>query len=446
MNKTGKPFGHTLIVGAGPAGIHMAVDLARRGWCSDIGLLNREGVRNEQIHAKLKKHGNLIKAVGDSPAASDAGGEACLDIYYAGYLQVEDHWNTIVLATPADRYPDAAAALRLSERAAAKRIVLLSPGIGSALLLQSALGTDSDRFEIVSLSSYYAASRLDQSEDRALTVIVKGKKKKIELGTSCPSSPFAAEMKRFVEELGIQCGMSASPLEAECSSITTYVHPPFFMNRISLEEIFNVRPSKKFMYKLYPEGPITPHSIRSMTLLWKELSAVIRSLGIEPLNLLRFLNDNYPVRVETLSSTDIDRFPEAEPIEQEYMLYVRYASIQIDPFSDPDENGRYYDFSAFPYEQVKPDGHGGWSIPRVPYEDYMRLKLMKELGEAQGIIMKEADTLIHNFENAAIDFADRHGGMSFPLQKITVQTKRNARQIIDQLAWRGKRKEGVNNA
>ena len=49
---------------------------------------------------------------------------------------------------------------------------------------------------------------------------------------------------------------------------------------------------------------------------------------------------------------DIEHFEILPDILQEYLLYVRYTAILIDPFSQPDENGHYFDFSAVPFKQV----------------------------------------------------------------------------------------------
>nr|WP_165279916.1 opine metallophore biosynthesis dehydrogenase [Paenibacillus protaetiae] len=164
------------------------------------------------------------------------------------------------------------------------------------------------------------------------------------------------------------------------------------------------------MYKLFPEGPIMPESIRHMVLLWKEISGLLRSLGAEPVNLLKFLNDdNYPVREESLTREELERFPEMEQIKQEYLLYVRYASILIDPYSEPDENGRYYDFSAFPYERAACDLQGRWTVPRVPYEDYCRIKLLTELARLTGDPMETANKLAALFENQLSRFVEEKG-------------------------------------
>ena len=155
------------------------------------------------------------------------------------------------------------------------------------------------------------------------------------------------------------------------------------MNEFSLNEIFGTEASSKYMYKLYPEGPITQHTIREMLALWKEISTLILLLQARPLNLLKFLNDdNYPVHEITLSRDDIEHFTEMSTIKQEYLLYIRYSSILIDPFSQPDEHGKYVDFSSFSYKQVNKNKEGKWVIPRVPYEDYKKIKLLYHLGKS----------------------------------------------------------------
>ncbi|MEJ7443121.1 opine metallophore biosynthesis dehydrogenase, partial [Staphylococcus warneri] len=70
-------------------------------------------------------------------------------------------------------------------------------------------------------------------------------------------------------------------------------------------------------------------------------------------NLLKFMvKENYPVRPETLNEADISQFESLPSVKQEYLLYVRYSAILIDPFSQPDQEGRYFDFSAVPFKQL----------------------------------------------------------------------------------------------
>ena len=56
-----------------------------------------------------------------------------------------------------------------------------------------------------------------------------------------------------------------------------------------------------------------------------------------------------------MREVDIENFENLPAIHQEYLLYVRYTAILIDPFSNPDDQGAYFDFSAVPYKHVDTD-------------------------------------------------------------------------------------------
>ncbi|MGA3603293.1 opine metallophore biosynthesis dehydrogenase, partial [Lysinibacillus agricola] len=96
------------------------------------------------------------------------------------------------------------------------------------------------------------------------------------------------------------------------------------------------------------------------------------------LNLLKFMvGDNYPLQPASIARQDLESFEQLESIHQEYLLYIRYASLLIDPFSTPDQEGRYHDFSAVPIRKIFLNHEGTWDIPRRPKEDYYLLKIMQ---------------------------------------------------------------------
>ncbi len=76
-----------------------------------------------------------------------------------------------------------------------------------------------------------------------------------------------------------------------------------------------------------------------MRLMWKEMMAILQAFRVPSVNLLQFMvKENYPVRPETLDEGYIEHFEILPYILQEYLLYVRYTAILIDPFSPPYEN------------------------------------------------------------------------------------------------------------
>ncbi|WP_028545580.1 opine metallophore biosynthesis dehydrogenase [Paenibacillus taiwanensis] len=424
-----KSFGNTLIVGVGPAGIHAAVDWSKHS--NQVGLLNRKGIRANQIQQELEQNEYAIYADLQTPQARHLSSGTTVSCFYNGYEDVEDIWHTLVLCTPSDSYTQVIQQLNLAAMMRLRTIVLISPGIGSNLLLQRALGQHAASIELISFSTYYASSRFPFHENTMLKTVVKGMKRKIIVGTNRKDSKITPILKAMLEAQTIQCELAATPIEAESRSITTYVHPPFFMNEYSLNEIFGSHISRKYLYKLYPEGPINQHTIRSMILLWKEISELLLCFGVKPLNLLKFLNDdNYPVHEVTLSRADIEGFPQMEPIQQQYMLYIRYSSILIDPFSEPDEQGKYVDFSAIPYKQAEVDNNGHWYIPRIPYEDYKKLKLLCSLGQLLGVQMKHALALVELFEDKLATFIEEKGADRFAFDMMTDDTEEQAATIL----------------
>ncbi len=74
----------------------------------------------------------------------------------------------------------------------------------------------------------------------------------------------------------------------------------------------------------------------------------IKKLKVPSVNLLKFMvKENYPIRYETMREVDIENFENLPAIHQEYLLYVRYTAILIDPFSNPDDRGAYFDFLPY---------------------------------------------------------------------------------------------------
>lgn len=397
-------FGNTLIAGAGPAAAAVSVQAAKAGFSKEIGIANRAGDHSEQLKDHFDSNGFELHSLFARHLDQNLSGKAAVNHFYGSLDQVDDRWETIIVCTPSDTYYEVLKEMNIHCLKKAKRIVLLSPGIGSASKIIDRLTLD---IEVISLSAYYAATKYS-AEDR-FTAFTKAVKKKVYAGSSIKDSSFVHILAEFIRSIGTGAEVLSSTIEAEARSITTYVHPPLFMNTVAMREILRGSKSIKSMYKLYPEGPITQHAIKAMNDLWKEISAVVACFGAKPINLLQFLNDdNYPVHEYTVSRNDIDQFPAFSPEKQEYLLYIRYTSILIDPFSVPDENGTYFDFSKVPFAQVKRNRSGKWALPRIPLEDYHKLKLVTELAFMAGIQMPVAHSLLRTFEEETAQFSEKY--------------------------------------
>ena len=92
------------------------------------------------------------------------------------------------------------------------------------------------------------------------------------------------------------------------------------MNDFSLQAIFDEKTMTKYVYKLYPEGPITYRMIHQLLNYWKEMMAIVSHFDIQPLNLLKFMvDDNYPLLPASIARQDIENFNKLESIHQEYL-------------------------------------------------------------------------------------------------------------------------------
>lgn len=430
-------FGNVLVAGAGPAAIKIISDISKE-INGRISIVNRSGERSRLMKQACEKHGYIVtsKMVGSNvqPHLKSVV-RTKISGYYEGWQELRDIWDTLVICTPSDGYIRVVQEMIKQGLYKIKQIVLVSPGLGSSLLVNSLLREAGLSVEVISLSSYYAATKWETADGLNLTSITKAVKRKIYAGSSYVQSKFLELVQTWLNELGVECRPVSSPLAAESRSITTYVHPPLFMNDFSLGQILSLKPSSKSMYKLYPEGPISQHSIRAMLCLWKEISALVTSLSVAPVNLLKFLNDdNYPVHEFSISREEIEQFCSLSTDRQEYLLYIRYSSILIDPFSTPDQHGKYFDFSAVPYPQIQiTSAQGGkWKIPRIPLEDYKRLKLICRLAETAGIPMPQGQQLIGNFERRLAEFVHETGENRFDDELYSDDTANDAKTIWEE--------------
>jgi hypothetical protein len=240
-------------------------------------------------------------------------------------------------------------------------------------------------------------------------VITTGVKRKVYIGSTVPSSTYVQRLSELFERLHISLAVMFSPLEAETRNISLYVHPPLFMNDFSLEAIFGEQRVQKYVYKLYPEGPITPALIRSMRSQWQEIEQITDRLHIQGVNLLQFMtDDNYPVPLESLSRQDIEQFDQFEAIHQEFLLYIRYASLLIDPFSEPDAAGTYFDFSAVPFRRMFINREGELDVPRMPKEDYYRIKMIQGIARHVKVDCPTIDRFIATYEAKLQEVARTH--------------------------------------
>ncbi|TDL32727.1 DUF2338 family protein [Jeotgalibacillus sp. S-D1] len=400
-------FKRILLVGTGPASVQLALNMKKNRNCY-IGMAGRRSVRSEDFFSSLIENDHLIRVSVQNEKHRSMEGETSVDQVFYGYETIQGKWDTIILAVTTDAYVEVMKKIANKVLQQVSCIVLISPTFGSNSLIRNYMKPINSNTEIISFSTYLGDTRWMHGSP-AHHVLTTAVKKKVSIGTTHFPSKSVDFLRERYEQFGLSLEVMNSPIEAETRNSSLYVHPALFMNDFSLNAIFDGAEAKKYVYKLYPEGPITQYLMRDMLAQWKELMNVLKKLDIKSINLLQFMvDDNYPIRKESLSRHDIENFEQFDKIHQEYLLYIRYTSLLIDPFSEPDPNGRYFDFSAVPIRKIFVNREGELDIPRMPKEDYYRLKIIQGIAKHLKSDCPTIDKLIRAYESKINEAAKSH--------------------------------------
>ncbi|MPY20304.1 opine metallophore biosynthesis dehydrogenase [Paenibacillus glucanolyticus] len=388
-----------LLLGTGPAALQLAVTLKREFRCR-LGIAGRESVRSADFFESLAVNDQKVCVSIQNKKHHAMEGEACIDDVFRGFETIEGAWDSLFLAVTTDAYIDVIRQIHPDVLCKVKSLVLISPTLGSNQLVSGYIRRLNPDAEIISFSTYIGDTRWmdNRVSNHVITTAVK---KKVFIGSTRGRSPLIDALCRLHKGLDIDLEVMRAPLEAEARNISLYVHPALFMNDFSLSAIFDESNDiPKYVYKLFPEGPITQNLIRNMRSQWSEMMSILDKLGIPSINLLKFMtDDNYPVRNESLSREDIEGFNHLQAVHQEYLLFIRYASLLIDPFSQPDQDGKYFDFSAVPIRKIFVNKEGSLDIPRMPKEDYYRVKIIQGIARNLKVNCPTIDRFIDTYEN-----------------------------------------------
>jgi hypothetical protein len=397
-----------LILGTGSAAVQISVNLKNNLGCR-VGIAGRVSARSTKFFGELEENKNKVCVHVQNKDHISMSGECTIDYAFAGYEIVCGTWDTIIVSVTNNAYISVLKQLDVELMKQVRCVVLVSPTIGSNSLVSNFLKQSGCSAEVVSFSTYYAATKGTTGRGSAVEVLTKAVKKKLYIGSSNNNSNACSQLSDLLHQLGITVEIMRNPYEAESRNISIYVHTPIFMNEFALDIIFGEDKTIKYAYKFYPEGPITQYVMHDLLEHWKEITRILNAFNVESFNLLKFMNDdNYPVQSQSLSRDDIEYFTSFEAIKQEYLLYIRYASLLIDPFSTPDVNGRYFDFSAVPIQKVYQNQEGYWCVPRVPNEDYYRLKILQGIARNLTLSTQTIDRLIENYERELEQFSQRN--------------------------------------
>ncbi|MFF2795780.1 opine metallophore biosynthesis dehydrogenase [Lysinibacillus xylanilyticus] len=391
-------FNKVLLLGTGPTVIQLAVNFKNYYNCK-VAIAGRESLRSKIFFETIVQHQRELNVNIQNTQHRSVAGKCIIDAFFKGYHTVSGDWDTVVLSVTTDSYISVLTQIDKEVLKKASCFILISPTFGSSHLITNFLKNLSPQAEVISFSTYYGDTRW-LGENPSNEVLTTGVKKTVYIGSTYSKSDRLDELSKLFCYLGIHLKKVASPLEAETKNISLYVHPPLFMNDFSLKAIFDEKKITKYVYKLYPEGPITYTVIRHLLNYWKEMMAIVQHFNIQPLNLLKFMvDDNYPLQPESIARQEIENFNKLESIHQEYLLYIRYASLLIDPFSIPNQEGRYFDFSAVPLRSIFKNHDGEWDIPRMPKEDYYRVKIIQGIAKALKLKSPTLDYFVQTYED-----------------------------------------------
>lgn len=407
---------NVLIIGSGPVGVQLA-QICHQLSIKDIDMVGRATTSEKSLAVyNGYQHDGMFKVTTQNEAHSQFAGEFRIRRFYKDIQHVNQLYDTIILACTADAYCSMLRQLDSNTLQKIKDIILVSPTFGSHMMIEQLMKDKNEDVEIISFSTYLGDTRIiDSSQPHC--VLTTGVKSKLFVGSNKQSSNLMNQLQLLFKRLNIKLSVMNTPLHAEIRNSSLYVHPPLFMNDFSLKAIFEGTDVPVYVYKLFPEGPITMTLISEMRQMWQEMMAILQKLSVPSVNLLKFMvKENYPVRPETLKEVDISQFKSLPSVKQEYLLYVRYSAILIDPFSQPDQEGRYFDFSAVPFKQLYQNEEGVVHIPRMPSEDYYRTTVIQSIGKALEVPTPIIDELLERYKTYCRHYQSQHPHQSLSSQ------------------------------
>ena len=399
--KYGEPImilGNTLVAGAGPVGIQTSQIMAPLS--QKIALIGKSSPQWENRQRLIKQHGYVVCCEVNEPQLATLVGLVKFNELYTELSPLPSSWDTLVLATPAHAYCDVLSSFSEILLKNLKQIILMSSMLGGCLILEGMLKKKGASPNIMLFSSYFATSYFTSNptdKNRVLTVRTKTVKKRVYIYQSKSNDGLLSALRNALEKIDVQVIPLDNSFSVEGRNIATYVHPAFIINTFSLDHMLSKEDEVKYMYKLYPEGPITMSSIRDLLLHWKSVSRLLEHYSAQPINLLQLLNDeHHRVHEKTIPKDKIVSFNELDEIEQEYLLYIRYSTILIDP--DPFSKGKTFEVSAKPYIKGKVR-KGRLLLPRTPLEDLQTLYWLNHLVQSSSLISSVTFPSIEVFEN-----------------------------------------------
>jgi len=175
--------------------------------------------------------------------------------------EVSEEINLLILGCPHSVLSSVLGDLSLLEL---NHIVIANSGLGRSFELAERRNNS----DISCFSNFFGAAKYSGSEEVTLKTI----KKETFIYTN------SIDLREFFEFAfkvsRVNLSFTQTSLEAEFRNITLYAHPAFSTSSICLEYSFGISNIKKYMYKIFPEGPVEPRQ----TLKYASLSNMIQKI------------------------------------------------------------------------------------------------------------------------------------------------------------------------
>jgi staphylopine/pseudopaline/yersinopine synthase len=376
------------IVGLGPVSLATARLLERNGL--GFRFLARYSDRSEQRASRLENGGVPFRVMVEKPELASWSGIVRGSVsFFDSTLETglcHDPTSLLFLAVPHTAYEEVIHALDLASFEGG--IVLLSPGLGASARIESLLGHS----RVFTLANFWGAAKYHDSE-----VVLKAIKKRVYAGTDDPA--LGLRLRDLFRHTEIEITSLSSSLAAEFRNITLYVHPVFTFAPITFRASLGLDSVPKYLYKLFPEGPIERRRTKLYAAFTEEVMNLAAGLGIPRFNFLSFLHrDNYSVPSCFLEEEEVDQFPDLDSDRQGDLIYARYSGLLVDALSQPDRDGRYFDFSAVPVSRVDFDKEDN-PAPRIISEDLFHLLLLCRLAQALAMDTPALENLVGDYQD-----------------------------------------------
>jgi len=166
-----------LIIGSGPVAIQLA-QLCNRVSKNHIDMVGRASTSKKSLDVyQSYQQAGTFTVTTQNDTHHQFAGQFQIRHFYQDIQQIDESYDTIILACTADAYRPMLQQLALTILQHVKHMILVSPTFGSHMMIEQLLADINTDVEVISFSTYLGDTRVvDTSQPhRVLTTAVKSK-------------------------------------------------------------------------------------------------------------------------------------------------------------------------------------------------------------------------------------------------------------------------------